>query len=548
MVTSKTIDKLPNLDDVVYGDTIGEGGFAVIKSAVLKGSQTLIAIKFINKDLAYKKGQQESAKKEYMLHKHCNPHPNVIKFLGHGSDPQYHWIAMEYAMGGDLFDKIEPDIGLEEDVAHLYFRQLISAVDFLHSKGVAHRDIKPENIFLDGDGNLKLGDFGLATLFRKPTSGARRQCSTVCGSPPYVSPEVLKGTYEADKADIWSCGVVLFVLLSGMTPWDEPLLEDRDFRSYAKADDKSLLFQWSGVPSDALSLLKGTLKINPKERFNIDMIRQHLWFRRPNKLMSVGQRGNGDRCKDPIDLASRLLKGLRVDVHRPSTARKKRSLNNSTNPKTPAKNNSNTRHPLTQASPAVDNLLPFAASQPIRGGSFASPGQPVFSQPLADRTRSDKLGADDYALAMISADPIQMQFMKNKLAQLPLSLTQQANQFKDLIPAGRFTRFYSRIPVESLISGICDELNRIGAQVPRVDPMIALMENDGEATVPFSISDRRKMTMHGQVKFSAVSEGFIKIDFIKKKGDPLEWRCMFKRVVVACNEYVYVESDEDDDD
>lgn len=524
------VEKLPSLDDIVYGDTIGEGAFAVIKSAVLKSSQTIVAIKFINKEIASRKGQLEAAKKEYMLHKHCNPHPNVVKFLGNGSEAKYYWIAMEFAMGGDLFDKIEPDIGLEEDVAHLYFRQLIGAVDFLHSKGVAHRDIKPENIFLDADGNLKIGDFGLATLFRKPTSGTRRQCATVCGSPPYVAPEVLKGAYDADKADIWSCGVVLYVLLCGMTPWNEPLMEDRDFRAYVKTDDRALRFYWSGIPKEVLSLLRGMLKVEPSERFTIDMIRQHLWFRRSNKLLTVGS----DRCKDPIELASRLLKGLRVDVH---SKRKPPTSAMGHPPKTPAKYALN----MTQASPE-DN---FIASQPVRAGSFASPG-PMFSQPVADRTRSnERFGADDYALAMISADPIQMQFMKSRLAEIPVSLTQQANQFKDLIPAGRFTRFYSKVPVESLISGICDALRRIGAQVPQVDPMVAKMENNGEAQIPFSVTDRRKMTMHGQVRFPPVGDDYIKVDFIKKKGDPLEWRYMFKRVVVNCKEYVYVDDEMD---
>ena len=95
---------------------------------------------------------------------------------------------MEFAEGGDLFDKIEPDVGVPEDIAHFYFTQLISGISFLHSKGVAHRDIKPENMLLDRDGNLKIADFGLASLFA--LKGQFKYSTTLCGSPPYVAPEV----------------------------------------------------------------------------------------------------------------------------------------------------------------------------------------------------------------------------------------------------------------------------------------------------------------------------------------------------------------------
>ena len=140
---------------------------------------------------------------------------------------------MEYAEGGDLFDKIEADVGVSEDIAHFYFTQLISGVSYMHSKGVGHRDIKPENILLSNAGNLKIADFGLATLFEY--QGQTKLSTTMCGSPPYIAPEVIscsKSTqsrnapkasgYSANLVDIWSCGVVLFVLLVGNTPWDEP--------------------------------------------------------------------------------------------------------------------------------------------------------------------------------------------------------------------------------------------------------------------------------------------------------------------------------------
>ena len=97
--------------------------------------------------------------------------------------------------------------------ARKYFRQLISAVEYLHSRGVAHRDLKPENLLLDSSDNLKVSDFGLATVFR--LRGKERTLDKKCGTLPYVAPEVLVGTYHAEPADIWSCGIILIALLAG---------------------------------------------------------------------------------------------------------------------------------------------------------------------------------------------------------------------------------------------------------------------------------------------------------------------------------------------
>src|SRR5258706_5579165 len=128
------------------------------------------------------------------------------------------WIGMEFAEGGDLFDKIEADVGVSEDIAHFYFTQLVSGVSFMLSKGVSHRDIKPENLLLSETGNLKIADFGLATLFEY--NGSRKLSSTMSGSPPSIAPDVIscsKSTqsrhrpqppgYAADMMDIWSCRV-----------------------------------------------------------------------------------------------------------------------------------------------------------------------------------------------------------------------------------------------------------------------------------------------------------------------------------------------------
>jgi serine/threonine-protein kinase CHEK1 len=212
---------------------------------------------------------------EVTLHRYVGQHRNIIEFYDSGEDDVWMWIAMELAEGGDLFDKVESDAGLKPEIAHAYFTQLINAVGYMHSRGIGHRDLKPENVLLDADGNLKLADFGMASLFEY--NGKRKKVVTLCGSPPYVAPEVLTcGShdkakavgYDADKADIWSCGVVLFVLLAGNTPWSKPV-EGRD--EYGRPNEYSEYIQsngrpddelWQVLPDDVLSLLRGMLNVN----------------------------------------------------------------------------------------------------------------------------------------------------------------------------------------------------------------------------------------------------------------------------------------------
>ncbi|KAK9099939.1 hypothetical protein Scep_023369 [Stephania cephalantha] len=147
-------------------------------------------------------------------------HPNIVKIYEVIGTKTKIYIVMEYVSGGQLSDKLAYTKRLGEEEARKYFHQLIDAIDYCHGKGVYHRDLKPENLLLDSRENLKVTDFGLSTL-RKPGD----LLSTACGSPSYVAPEVLsQKRYDGAAADIWSCGVILFELLAGHLPFDDPNL------------------------------------------------------------------------------------------------------------------------------------------------------------------------------------------------------------------------------------------------------------------------------------------------------------------------------------
>ncbi|PTB74071.1 Pkinase-domain-containing protein [Trichoderma longibrachiatum ATCC 18648] len=316
------LDPLPKeLPFRIISKTVGRGAYASIKKAIPLDSQSpVFAVKLIHKGYATKHGRI-SAKQlamEVSLHSHIGQHPNIIEWFASGEDAVWRWIAMEYAEGGDLFDKIEADVGVREDIAQLYFLQLVGGVSFMHSKGVAHRDLKPENILLSQDGSLKLADFGMATMFEY--KGQRKASSTLCGSPPYIAPEILacgkvdkrapsSARYDPDLVDIWSCGVILFVLLVGNTPWDEPSSTSWEYSEYVKTSGKSSDPLWGRIPPEALSLLRGMMSVDPQKRFTFAQIRQHPWYTRHNPLLTAD-----GRISDPIVLATKMLENLRIDL------------------------------------------------------------------------------------------------------------------------------------------------------------------------------------------------------------------------------------------
>lgn len=204
-------------------------------------------------------------------------HEHVIRFYGQRPVGKLHHLFLEYADGGELFDRIEPDHGMEPGLAHHFFVQLISGVEYLHSRGVAHRDIKPENLLLDGYDVLKISDFGLSTVFRH--MGKERKLNRKCGTPPYVAPEVFAGLeYFAEPADVWSCGIVLVALLAGELPWDSPTSDCSEYREWCYQN--YFFSPWTKISNEPLALLKKILRQAPSKRHTVESIKKHLWYRK----------------------------------------------------------------------------------------------------------------------------------------------------------------------------------------------------------------------------------------------------------------------------
>lgn len=478
---------------------------------------------------------------EVTLHKYVGQHQNIIEFYDSGEDENWMWIAMELAEGGDLFDKVEADAGLKPEIAHAYFTQLINAVGYMHSRGIGHRDLKPENVLLDADGNLKLADFGMSSLFEY--NGKRKKAVTLCGSPPYVAPEVLTcGShektkavgYDADKADIWSCGVVLFVLLAGNTPWSKPV-QGRDeygrpneYSEYVRSNGRPDDELWQGLPDDVLSLLRGMMSVDVDSRFSLEAIRRHPWFTQPND--QINQHG---LFNDPLTTATTMFESLRVSFDADPFKKSQRQDSDMMEMETQSQELLAFQHlSLTQpVVPAEDMLFDWEKSR-----------QPGLSstQPLNNRgafSTTQSIGISTF----LSEEPSMSQF--SAVPSVPLSRTQMARKFRDILPAQSLTNFYSSWPLSLLVPLILEAFSRLGIPTPNMPRPSA---QDYESTIKVTAMDSRGCRLTGKIVIGIVhvTDGAaVEVSFVKASGDPLEWRRLFKKVTVLCKDAVYKPED-----
>lgn len=288
------------------GKLLGHGTFAKVYHARNVKTNEGVAIKVIDKEKILKGGLIAHIKREISILRRVR-HPNIVQLFEVMATKSKIFFVMEFVRGGELFNKVAKG-RLQEDTARKYFQQLISAVGFCHSRGVFHRDLKPENLLLDENGDLKVSDFGLSAV-----SDQIRQDGlfhTFCGTPAYVAPEVLgrKG-YEASKVDIWSCGVILFVLMAGYLPF-----HDQNIMSMYKKIYKGEFRCPRWFSSSLTRLLTRLLDTNPETRITIPEIMENKWFKKgfkhikfyieDDKLCNVVEGEEEEECADDEDSVS----------------------------------------------------------------------------------------------------------------------------------------------------------------------------------------------------------------------------------------------------
>lgn len=254
----------------IWMDSIGSGSFGEVRKALHTSTGETRAIKIIYK-LQVTDFDQEKILKEIRILQRVD-HPHIVKVYEYFQDHKFIYIVMELVPGGELFTKIQQMQKFSESQAAKYFFQILSGVNYLHQQRIVHRDLKPENIMLGDDNQIKIIDFGTAHTFQPG-----EKLSSCYGTPYYIAPEVLTEQYN-EKCDIWSCGVILYILLTGIPPFNGPN-DDEILKSVREGNVRFDIRQFEGVSASAKDLIKKMLNKNVKARISAKEALLHPWFK-----------------------------------------------------------------------------------------------------------------------------------------------------------------------------------------------------------------------------------------------------------------------------
>ncbi|KAJ5079459.1 serine/threonine-protein kinase gin4-related [Anaeramoeba ignava] len=252
------------------GESLGEGNFSKVRLGIHKSTKEKVAIKIISKQLCLlEETTREQIQKEIFIL--CLlKNPNVLRLYDVYETEKELFLVMEYADKSDLFVRLSEKKMFTPNEALRYFQQLIFGLEYCHAHLVVHRDLKLENLLLNQKGQLKIGDFGMARLMK-----SNSLLETSCGSPHYASPEVIEGKrYDGTKSDVWSCGVILFTLLTGRLPFHD----NNVVQLFKKVRTRQFMLP-KNLSKDQVDLICRMLTIDPDRRISIPEIKQHKWFR-----------------------------------------------------------------------------------------------------------------------------------------------------------------------------------------------------------------------------------------------------------------------------
>ncbi|XP_055049848.1 serine/threonine-protein kinase BRSK2 isoform X2 [Misgurnus anguillicaudatus] len=247
--------------------TLGKGQTGLVKLGVHCITGQKVAIKIVNRE-KLSESVLMKVEREIAILKLIE-HPHVLKLYDVYENNKYLYLVLEHVSGGELFDYLVKKGRLTPKEARKFFRQIISALDFCHSHSICHRDLKPENLLLDEKNNIRIADFGMASL-----QVGDSLLETSCGSPHYACPEVIRGEkYDGRRADVWSCGVILFALLVGALPFDHDNL-----RQLLEKVKSGVFHMPHFIPPDCQALLRGMIEVNPEKRLTLEEIQKHPWY------------------------------------------------------------------------------------------------------------------------------------------------------------------------------------------------------------------------------------------------------------------------------
>jgi len=268
------VNSLPHTLEARYtvGEVLGEGGYSIVKAGVSVVDGKRVAIKIINrKDLS--EVDDEALKQEVAILGKLR-HDNITRLIDFFTDEKHYYVVLEYLDGGELFDRIVKKTYYSEKEARDLVFTVLKAIKFVHDNSIVHRDLKPENLLLasrDDDSDIKVADFGFA-IYAEGYS-----ITSQCGTPGYIAPEILKSKPYGKPADMWSFGVILYILLGGYPPFHDDNQRTL-FRKICKGDYTFHPDYWSGVSDDAKDLIRGLLVVDHTKRLTVEQAIAHPWL------------------------------------------------------------------------------------------------------------------------------------------------------------------------------------------------------------------------------------------------------------------------------
>jgi len=257
-------------DCYTLGKELGKGNYSTVRLAVNIQTKEECAVKCIIKKKLTPE-DDDALKIEVAVLGEVN-HPSIIKLHGFFEDPVDYYIVTELMQGGELFDRIVAKDFYSEAAAQVVVRTLAECLKYLHNRDIVHRDLKPENILLKDktdDAAIKIADFGFARYVKEG-------CKTACGTPGYVAPEIITGKIYGKGVDVWSLGIIIYILLCGYPPFYHKN-QAQLFRLIREAKFEFDSPYWDNISDTAKNLVKGCLTVDIDKRLTIDKVLSHPW-------------------------------------------------------------------------------------------------------------------------------------------------------------------------------------------------------------------------------------------------------------------------------
>jgi len=257
---------------------LGRGAFSVVKLGVNKKTKEKVAIKVIDRSNVGKDYEKNLLMEMEILQR--VHHPNIIQLHEMIEEDNKIYFAMELVTGGELFDRIVEKGSYTEEDAKVLVRKIVSAIEYLHDMNIAHRDLKPENLLVKSiadDTEVKIADFGLSKIIDE-----QKMMQTACGTPGYVAPEVLNAEGYDKEVDMWSIGVITYILLCGFPPFYAETVPEV-FEQILKAEYDYPEEYWGEISAEGKDFINHLLVVDPKDRLTAKQALEHKWLHSKGK-------------------------------------------------------------------------------------------------------------------------------------------------------------------------------------------------------------------------------------------------------------------------